>query len=283
MNGRKIPIAYFSVNYVLDKPILNKPGILNNVRVVLSHTTHPGNIGAAARAMKTMGLETLYLVNPRYFPDPQAETMACGAEDVLRKAVVCSSIDEALHGTVFVVAMTARLRDISHEVLTPREAMPLLAHHAAQQPVALLFGTEMAGLTNEEMGKSHLLVRIPANPGYSSLNLAAAVQVACYELSVAMQYTGLNWRQVEVEPARHEEVEGFFRHLEEVLTQIGFFNTKHPNKLMQKLRRLYARARLEQEEVNILRGILSATSGYNTRPKRDDKITTERVQDVPNH
>ncbi len=244
--------------------------MLDNVRVVLSHTTHPGNIGAAARAMKTMGLESLYLVNPSHFPDPQADTMSCGAEDVLRKAVVCGSIDEALQGTVFVAAMTARLRDISHEVLTPREAMPLLAQHAARGQVALLFGTEMAGLTNEEMGKSHVLVRIPANPQYSSLNLAAAVQVACYELSVAMQYAGLNLRQVEVEPARYEEVERLFAHLEEVLRQIGFFNSKHPNKLMQKLRRLYARARLEQEEINILRGILSATTWYNAQPKQDE-------------
>ena len=248
---------------------MDKPDILNNVRVVLSHTTHPGNIGAAARAMKTMGLESLYLVNPRHFPDPQADTMSAGADGVLRDAVVCSSIDEALHGTVFVAAMTARLRDISHEVLTPREAMPLLAQHAAQGRVALLFGTEMAGLTNDEMGKSHVLVRIPANPQFSSLNLAAAVQVACYELGVAIQYEGLNLRQVEVEPARHEEMERFFIHLEDVLTQIGFFNTKHPNKLMQKLRRLYARARLEQEEINILRGVLSATTEYNARLKKE--------------
>ena len=247
------------------------------MRVVLSHTTHPGNIGAAARAMKTMGLESLYLVNPRYFPDPQADTMACGAEDVLHKAVVCGSIDEALQGTLFVAAMTARLRDISHEVLTPREAMPLLAQHAARDQVALLFGTEMAGLTNEEMGKSHVLVRIPANPQYSSLNLAAAVQVACYELSVAMQYAGLNLRQVEVEPAKHEELERLFVHLEQALTQIGFFNSKHPNKLMQKLRRLYARARLEQEEINILRGILSAATGYNARPKQDDQNETKGI------
>ncbi len=250
--------------------VLDKPNILSNVRVVLSHTTHPGNIGAAARAMKTMGLYQLYLINPRYFPDPQADTMSAGADDLLRNAVVCSSIDEALEGTVFVAAMTARLRDISHEVLTPREAMPLLAQHAAQHPVALLFGTEMSGLTNEETGKSHVLVRIPANPEYSSLNLAAAVQVACYELSVAMQYAGLNLRQVEVVPARHEEMERFFVHLEDVLREIGFFNTKHPNKLMQKLRRLYARARLEQEEINILRGILSAMSGYNARPGKNE-------------
>jgi len=268
MSGRKIPVAYFSVNCVLDKQNLT-----GNVRVVLSHTTHPGNIGAAARAMKTMGLHQLYLVNPRHFPDPLADTMSAGADDLLRNAVVCESIDEALQGCVFVAAMTARLRDISLEVLTPREAMPQLAHHAAQHQVALLFGTEMAGLTNEEMGKSHVLVRIPANPQFSSLNLASAVQVACYELSVAMQHDGLsrNPQQTGDEPAKHEEVERFYIHLEAVLKQIGFFNTKHPNKLMQKLRRLYARTRLEQEEINILRGILSATSGYNARNKGEEK------------
>ena len=250
---------------------MNHPGILSKVRVVLSHTTHPGNIGAAARAMKTMGLEHLYLINPSRFPDKQADAMAAGADDVLRNAVICGSIDEALQGTVFVAAMTARLRDISLEVLTPRAAMPQLAQHAVHHPVALLFGTEMAGLTNEEVGKSHILVRIPANPAYSSLNLAAAVQVVCYELSVALQYAGLNWRQIEIEPARHEEVEGFYRHLEEVLQEIGFFNSKQPNKLMQKLRRLYARARLEQEEVNILRGILSATTYAQTKREPQDK------------
>ncbi|MDX8400141.1 MAG: RNA methyltransferase [Gallionellaceae bacterium] len=250
--------------------VLNNSNFLKNVRVVLSHTSHPGNIGAAARAMKTMGVETLYLVNPRHFPDAHANTMSAGADDVLRNAVVCSSIDEALHGTVFVAAMTARLRDISHEVLTPREAMPLLAQQAVQHPVALLFGTETAGLTNEEMCKSHLLVRIPANPQYSSLNLAAAVQVACYELSVAMEYAGLNKRQIEVEPAKHEELERLYVHMEEVLTLTGFFRSKQPNKLMHKLRRLYARAGLEQEEVNILRGILSATASYNARLKNEE-------------
>lgn len=227
--------------------------------MVLSHTTHPGNIGAAARAMKTMGLSRLYLLNPRHFPDPQATAMAAGADDVLGNAVVCSSLDEALHGVVYTVAMTARLRDISHEVLTPREAMPELVKHAVAQPVALLFGTEMSGLTNEETSRSDVLVRIPADPAFSSLNLAAAVQVMAYELAVAREYAGLDAERPELTPASHEQVEGYFRHLEETLLQIGFFNAKHPTKLMQKLRRLYARARMEQEEINILRGILTAT------------------------
>jgi tRNA/rRNA methyltransferase len=261
MSGRKIPVAYFSVKCTLDKP-----QILNNVRVVLSHTTHPGNIGAAARAMKTMGLSRLYLVNPRYFPDPQATAMAAGADDILDGATVCASIDEALHGVAFTAAMTARMRDISIEVQTPREAMPELLQHAAGQQVALLFGTEMSGLTNEEMGKAQVLVNIPANPEYSSLNIAAAVQVMAYELSVAAQLHG---PRVETLPlATHEQLEGLYGHMEQTLHEIGFFSMQNPARLMQRLRRLYARARLEQEEVNLLRGILSVTTGYNARLRK---------------
>ena len=237
--------------------------MLNNVRVVLSHTTHPGNIGAAARAMKTMGLRHLYLINPRHFPDPQADAMAAGADDLLRGAVVCGSIDEALQGVVFTVAMTARLRDISIEVKTPREAMPLLLRQAAAQPVALLFGTEMSGLTNEEMGKAQVLVNIPANPDFSSLNLAAAVQLIGYELNVAAQVHVP--KLPETSPASHEQMEGLFAHLEKTLLEIGFFTTQNPARMMQRLRRLYARARLEPDEINILRGILSVTTEYNAR------------------
>jgi tRNA/rRNA methyltransferase len=245
---------------------LNKPNPLSNVRVVLSHTTHPGNIGAAARAMKTMGLRHLYLINPRYFPDPQADAMAAGADDVLKNAVVVDSINEALRGVVFTVAMTARLRDISIEVKSPREAMPLLLQQAATQPVALLFGTEMSGLTNEEMGKAQVLANIPANPDFSSLNLAAAVQVMSYELSLAAQ--GAAPGAPEINPASYEQVEGFFAHMEKTLFEIGFFTTQNPARLMQRLRRLYARSRLEPEEVNILRGILSVTTEYNARLKK---------------
>jgi tRNA/rRNA methyltransferase len=258
MSGRKIPVAYFSWN-----PALYKQNPFSNIRVVLSHTTHPGNIGAAARAMKTMGLRHLYLINPRYFPDPQAIAMAAGADDVLRDTVVCSSIDEALQGVVFTVAMTARQRDISIEVKTPREAMPLLLQQAATRPVALLFGTEMSGLTNEEMGKAQVLVNIPAHPEFSSLNIAAAVQVMGYELVVAAQ--SYLPEKTEIHPALHEQVEGFFAQMEQTLFEIGFLTTQNPARLMQRLRRLYARARLEQEEINILRGILSISTEYNAR------------------
>ncbi|MGE5757909.1 MAG: RNA methyltransferase [Sideroxydans sp.] len=244
---------------------MNKPNPLEHIRVVLSHTTHPGNIGAAARAMKTMGLRHLYLINPRHFPDAQATAMAAGADDILENAVVCSSIDEALQGTVFTVAMTARLRDISIEVKTPREAMPQVLQQAATQPVALLFGTEMSGLTNEEMGKAQLGVNIPASPDFSSLNIAAAVQVMAYELGVAAQSHAPVVPQIE--PATHERVEGLYAHLEKTLFEIGFFTTQNPARLMQRLRRLFSRTRLEDEEINILRGILTVTTEYNARLK----------------
>ena len=239
---------------------MNKPNPLMNVRVVLSHTSHLGNIGAAARAMKTMGLTNLVLINPRAFPDPQATAMAAGADDVLLNAQICSSLDEALHGVVFTVGMSARVRDISQEVLSPREAMPILAQYT-QQPVALLFGTEMSGLTNDELARCHLMVRIPVNPDFSSLNLAAAVQLLSYELRLAAGEGDCG--APAIHPASAEHIEGYFKQLEETLFEIEFLNGKHPTKLMQKLRRLYSRARLEQEEINILRGILTLTTKYH--------------------
>lgn len=257
---------------------MNKQNPFENIRVVLSHTSHPGNIGAAARAMKTMGLRHLYLINPYRFPDPQATAMAAGADDILDNAVVCSSIDEALHGVALTVAMTARLRDISIEVKLPREAMPEVLQQASVQPVALLFGTEMSGLTNEEMSKAQVLVNIPTDPDFSSLNLAAAVQVMSYELSVAAQ--GFVPKMVEARPASHEQMEGYYAHLERVLFEIGFFTTQNPTRMMQRLRRLYARARPEPEEVNILRGMLSVTTEYNARLK---KRYLEEHSDVQEH
>lgn len=244
----------------------------------MSHTTHPGNIGATARAMKTMGLSRLYLINPRHFPDAQATAMAAGADDILHHAVVCGSIDEALQGVVFTVAMTARLRDISVDVKAPREAMPQVLREAVAHQVALLFGTEMSGLTNEEMGKAHLGVNIPANPDFSSLNIAAAVQVIVYELAVATQDFVPDVEALQ--PAPHERVEGLYAHLEQTLVEIGFFTTQNPARLMQRLRRLFARTRLEDEEINILRGILNVATAYNARLK---KRYAEEHPDVQEH
>ncbi len=236
---------------------MNSPSPLANVRVVLSHTSHPGNIGAGARAMKTMGLGTLYLVNPKRFPDAEADALASGALDVLSAARVCRSLDEALSGTVFAVALTARPRVLSHQSYNAREAAGILLQQAKRQPAAIVFGTETSGLSNEEIIKCRVVAHIPANPEYSSLNLAAAVQVMCYELRLA---AGENEppQQTEFEPAGFEEIEMFYRHLEDVMIAKGFMNPQQPKRLMERLRRLFGRAHLEKEEVNILRGILSS-------------------------
>ena len=189
--------------------------------------------------------------------------MAAGADDVLHNAVVCSTIDEALKDVVLTVGMTARVRDISNEVASPRDAMPQVLQEATTHPVALLFGTEMSGLTNEEVSRAQVLVNIPANPDFSSLNLASAVQVIAYELAVAVFQPAAKTLQ----PAPHDQVEGLMAHLERTLFEIGFFTTQNPARMMQRLRRLYARARLESDEINILRGILSVTTEYNGRLK----------------
>ncbi|TXF12350.1 RNA methyltransferase [Pelomicrobium methylotrophicum] len=239
---------------------MNKPDPLQNVRVVLVCTSHPGNIGAAARAMKTMGLETLYLVRPRRFPDSEATAMASAAVDVLERARLCDTLDEALEGTVLAAGLTARRRDLAPRLLTPRAAAPELLGAAQAGPVAVVFGNEANGLTSEELQRCQIVVHIPGNPRYNSLNLGAAVQVMCYELRMAIPELAC----VEVpafEPARHEDVEQFYAHLERTLLAVGFLDPRQPKRLMQRLRRLFARARLEKEEVNILRGILKAVGG----------------------
>ena len=233
---------------------MNLQNPLDNVRIVLGHTNHPGNIGAAARAMKTMGLDSLYLVNPGRFPDREADALASGALDLLGAARVCASLDEALSGTVLAAALSARPRELSHTAYHAKQAAGILLEQARHHPVALVFGGEISGLSNEEIIKCQMLVHIPANPGYSSLNLAAAVQVMCYELRLALENPAP--QQSEFEAASFEEIEMFYRHLEEVMVSTGYLNPDQPKRLMERLRRLFARARLEKEEVNILRGIL---------------------------
>jgi tRNA/rRNA methyltransferase len=233
------------------------PSPLGQVRVVLCGTSHPGNIGASARAMKTMGLESLYLVNPMRFPNADAMAMASGAADVLQNAVVCGSLDEALAGTVFAVACTARNRDLSHALLTARETGARLLGEATRGPVALVFGPEKTGLTAREVSRCTALGMIPTSPDYTSLNLAAAVQIFAYELHQAAAGVA-TFPQETYEAASYEEVEFFFHHLEQTLYDTEFLDPKQPKRLMQRLRRLFQRARLEKEEVNILRGILSA-------------------------
>ncbi|NMG32211.1 RNA methyltransferase [Aromatoleum evansii] len=230
---------------------------LDRIRIVLSRTSHPGNIGAAARAMKTMGLGRLWLVDPASFPDPVAEARASGAGDLLAAARVVGSLEEALEGTILSAAVTARRRERSVPVRNAREAAPELVSFAAQGEVALVFGNETSGLTNEEVGLCSMPVTIPANPAFSSLNLGAAVQLLCYELRMAA-LDPVPPAEPLPDLAAFEEVEGFHRHLERAMTVSGFYDPANPKRLLQRVRRLFGRIRLEKEEVNILRGIISA-------------------------
>lgn len=238
------------------------PPSLDRVRVVLSHTSHPGNIGAAARAMKTMGLSHLYLINPKSFPHDEAIARAAGAEDILVNARVCGSLDEALAGTVFAVALSARHRNLGPEPLDARAAAPLLLAQADAGEVALVFGNETAGLSNDEVQRCQRTVFIPANPLYSSLNLGSAVQLLAYELRLAA-YDGAppvvsKTVPFASPPAANEDVERFYAHLERVMVATGFHDPQQPRRLLPKLRRLFGRAELERDEINILRGILDA-------------------------
>jgi tRNA/rRNA methyltransferase len=254
-----------------SKPLATlAPESLRRIRIVLSHTSHPGNIGAAARAMKTMGFSRLVLVNPKIFPDAQAEAMASGAGDVLASAQIVGSLAEALQGTVLALAMTARRRDLATGPFWAREGAAELAAVAAQGEVALVFGNETSGLSNDELAMCARWAMIPANPEYTSLNLAAAVQLMCYELRLALIAVppAPSFHESGT-PATHEEVEGLMTHLESVAVDSGFLDPDNPRRLMLRLRRLFGRAGLEKEEVNILRGLIASflqPTGKRHRP-----------------
>jgi len=253
---------------------MNPEVLLSRIRVVLCRPSHPGNIGAAARAMKTMGLSRLYMVAPKQFPDPEADTRATGAVDLLAQATVTNTLKEALAGTSFAVALSARQRDLGPELGAPRETVARLLAEAEDGDVALVFGNETVGLSNEEILNCQAAVTIPTNPDFSSLNLGAAVQVLCYECRM----TAFAAKPPVIAPgvtpftspaATHDEVEGLYGHLEAVMTHTGFFNPEQPGRLLPKLRRLFGRIRLERDEVNILRGILASTqvrTGHGRKP-----------------
>lgn len=232
-----------------------------NLRFVMVETSHPGNIGAAARAIKTMGFGRLFLVNPRFddaLTHPEAIAFASGAQDVLEAATICTSVSEALQGCNLLAAVSARLREFSPPILSPREFAAQLVGVDVQ--AALIFGNERYGLPNEIVLGSQFLINIPANPEYSSLNLAQAVQVLAYEARLAMvenqqsaaATTNIGFRG---ELASAEQLEGMFRHLERALMDLEFLDPASPKKLMPRLKRLFARTQLEVEEVNIIRGI----------------------------
>jgi len=238
-------------------PALSAEARLSRLRVVLCRPTHPGNIGAAARAIKTMGLSQLVLVEPKLFPHPEATARASGAAGVLEVARVCATLDEALAGCVLAIGLSARHRELVGKVQSAREAALEAIDHTAGGDVALVFGTETFGLTNDEVSRCQTLAFIPSNPDYGSLNLAAAVQVVAYELRMAAGLVG-GYAAVSYPPAAQDEVAGLHAHAARTLTDLGFFNPARPRRLLPRLRRLFARTRLEHEEVNILRGILSA-------------------------
>ncbi|WP_126445712.1 RNA methyltransferase [Sulfuricystis multivorans] len=234
------------------------------VRIVLVRPSHPGNIGAAARAMKTMGFGRLVLVAPKVFPAPEAEAMASGAVDVLAAVQVVDSLPAALEGVTLALALTSRRRDLATAPCWAREGAVELAQQAvAAAEVALVFGNETTGLSNEEFAYCNRWAMIPANPAYSSLNLAAAVQVLCYELRLAIATSaGAVAPAPSFTPARmlatHEEIEGLLAQIEGMAIKSGFLDPERPGRLMLRLRRLFARAGLEREEVNILRGLLTS-------------------------
>ncbi|EKD55438.1 MAG: hypothetical protein ACD_60C00007G0002 [uncultured bacterium] len=231
--------------------------MLNAIRIVLVNTSHPGNIGSSARAMKTMGLSRLYLVAPKQFPHPKATEMASGAPDVLTNAVVVDTLDEAIQDCHLVIGTSARSRTLPWPMLTPKECAIKTTEEAKGNEVAIIFGQEQSGLTNEELHACHYHVEIPANPIYSSLNLAAAVQVVAYELRIA-SLTGQAENQWDYPLATADELGGFYQHLQKVLVDLSFLNPSAPRQLMPRLKRLFNRARPDVMEINILRGILGS-------------------------
>jgi TrmH family RNA methyltransferase len=234
-----------------------------NVRIVLVNTSEPGNIGGVARAMKNMCLEQLVLVNPLQFPHAKATARASGADDLLAKARVCETLDEAIAGCGLVLGASARFRRLPWPLMDSRECAVKVISEARNTPVAIVFGREHSGLTNDELERCHYLVHIPCNQDYSSLNLAAAVQVIAYELHMTAQQTvseavssQADKSALEV-PATAAEMQGFFDHLTMVLLEIGFLNAAHPRKMIRRLKRLFNKAQMDKVELNIMRGILS--------------------------
>ena len=232
-----------------------------NLRIVLVGTQHPGNIGSAARAMKTMGLSRLVLVAPLRFPHAEADALAAGAGDVLASAEICANLADAIADCRLVIATTARQRTVPMAELSAREAAYRLVDESARGGVALVFGRERTGLENEELQRCHAAVTLPANPDYSSLNVAAAVQILAYELRLASLASEMRASEVaidpETEPAPQKELEAFFVHLLSFMGDIDFHKGHSQAIVEQRLRRLFLRAQPSPRELRILRGILS--------------------------
>ncbi|MDE0513161.1 MAG: RNA methyltransferase [Gammaproteobacteria bacterium] len=232
--------------------------MLERVKIVLVNTTHPGNIGATARAMKTMGLDQLALVAPRHFPSAECTARAAGADDILARASVFAGLEEAVSDCELVFATSARTRSIAWPEVTPETAAAQIVDHTGAG-AAVLFGRESSGLSNEELETCHAMIRIPTNTEFASLNIASAVQIICYEIS--KQYLAREAAGTEEQfesPVSIGEMEYLYEHFEQTLTDIGYLDPDKPRRLMRRIRRLFNRARLDSNEYNILRGILTA-------------------------
>jgi TrmH family RNA methyltransferase len=242
------------------------------VRIVLVDTSHPGNIGATARAMKTMGLEDLALVRPKHFPSDDATARAAGAGDLLSAASVHAELETAIADCGWVVGASARLRTITVPIVDPREAAATIWQRVPENRVAVLMGPEQSGLTNDDLARCQQLVHIPTNPAFSSLNLAMAVQVICYELRMAAPNRPLPEGPVsDSRLATAAELEHLHEHLERLLTESQFLHPAHQKQVKLKLRRIFHKATLEYNELNILRGALTSLDPAKRQPRRGDE------------
>ncbi|MFL0804560.1 MAG: tRNA (cytosine(32)/uridine(32)-2'-O)-methyltransferase TrmJ [Agarilytica sp.] len=239
---------------------------LGKVHMVMVNTTHPGNIGAAARAIKNMGLSSLILVDPKEFPSPKAVWRAAGAVDVLDNVRVVSTLDEAIADCGLVIGTSARERRIPWPLLTPRECGDKAWAETEGHDVAIVFGREDRGLTNEELHKCHFHVHIPANEAYSSLNISAAMQVIAYEIRMsyltAEAGKAPHFDDWDMPPAKTNEMELYFTHMEETLEKLGFYDPKNPRQTMTRIRRMFNRVRMDEMELNIMRGLLTSIQNY---------------------
>jgi TrmH family RNA methyltransferase len=232
--------------------------LLSHIKIVLVETTHPGNIGAVARAMKNMNMTKLRLVAPKIFPNAEATSRACGADDILAQAHIFQSLQEAVADCQLVIGASARSRTISWPEISPRDCAEQVVINEPDKKVAIVFGRENSGLKNHELDLCHYLLRIPCNSAYSSLNIAAAVQVVCYELFVAagMQKAVAIGDKDKNPKATALQMDSFYTHLYQALTDIGFMHPDKSNSIMRRLRRIYNRIQLDTKELDILRGIL---------------------------
>ncbi len=272
--------------------IENQQNCFNNIRIVLVNTSHPGNIGATARAMKNMGLSHLTLVDPEQFPSPVASGRAVAAVDILERAKVVATLEEAVSDCGLVIGASARVRRIPWPLMSPVETAVKVADESRLNQVALVFGREDSGLTNEELQLCHFHVHIAADENYSSLNLAAAVMVICYEVRMELLrlasltapapvqndetiVEGVDW---DVPKATGQQLENFYTHLEQTLVDLYFHDPENPRLLMMRMRRLFGRIRPDQMEISILRGLLSHVDMLQERAARNISVEQQRQE-----